>query len=331
VSALLNVHGLRTEFNTEDGVFAAVDGVSFELAAGEVLGIVGESGSGKSVTALSILGLIPNPPGRVTRGQIMFEGRDLLKLKERELRNIRGSDISMIFQEPMTSLNPVFTIGNQIVETIRHHENVSEKAARKRALELLELVGIQSPRERLDEYPHHLSGGMRQRVMIAIALSCRPKLLLADEPTTALDVRIQAQILDLLRRLQAEFGMAVILITHDLGVVAEFAQRAIVMYAGRIVEHASVEDLFERPLHPYTEGLLASLPVLDEDQQRLQAIPGVVPSPFELPPGCRFAPRCRYARSECNGAEPALLPAPYPGGHEVACIRHWDYDIAGSV
>ncbi|MCP5150423.1 MAG: ABC transporter ATP-binding protein [Ectothiorhodospiraceae bacterium] len=326
MSALLTVRDLRTEFRTEDGIFAAVDGVDFELAAGEVLGIVGESGSGKSVTALSILGLIPSPPGRVARGEILFEGRDLLKLREREMRAVRGADISMIFQEPMTSLNPVFTIGDQIVETIRFHESVSVAAARARAVELLELVGIPSPRERLSEYPHQLSGGMRQRVMIAIALSCQPKLLLADEPTTALDVTIQAQILDLLRRLQAELGMAVIIITHDLGVVAEFAQRAIVMYAGKVVEHATVEELFERPLHPYTEGLLASLPVLDEDQNRLQAIPGVVPSPFDLPPGCRFSPRCQYARPPCLAGEPALMRR---DGRDVACIRHQDYRLPG--
>jgi oligopeptide/dipeptide ABC transporter ATP-binding protein len=324
---LLRVRDLCTEFRTEDGVFAAVDGVDFELAAGEVLGIVGESGSGKSVTALSILGLIPSPPGRIARGEIVFEGVDLLGLREREMRAIRGADISMIFQEPMTSLNPVFTIGEQIIETIRHHESVSKRAASTRAVELLDLVGIPSPRARLSEYPHHLSGGMRQRVMIAIALSCRPKLLLADEPTTALDVTIQAQILELLRGLQAELGMAVILITHDLGVVAEFAQRAIVMYAGKVVEHASVEDLFDRPMHPYTEGLLASLPVLDEDRDRLQAIPGVVPSPFELPPGCRFGPRCLHARDACRAGEPPLLRR---DGRDVACIRHQDYRLDGA-
>ncbi|MGI9334272.1 MAG: ABC transporter ATP-binding protein [Gammaproteobacteria bacterium] len=328
MSTLLSVRDLCTEFRTEDGQFAAVDGVSFDLAAGEVLGIVGESGSGKSVTALSILGLIPSPPGRVTHGEIVFEGVDLLHLRERQMRAVRGADISMIFQEPMTSLNPVFTVGDQIVETIRHHENVGAAAARARAVELLELVGIPSPRERLSDYPHQLSGGMRQRVMIAIALSCRPKLLLADEPTTALDVTIQAQILDLLRRLQAELGMAVILITHDLGVVAEFAQRAIVMYCGRIVEQGSVQALFEQPLHPYTEGLLASLPVLDEDQDRLQAIPGVVPSPFGLPPGCRFAPRCRYAQEPCTVGEPGLVRQ---DDHDVACIRHQAYRLEESA
>ena len=326
MTALLEVRDLRTEFHTEDGRFAAVDGVGFELAAGEVLGIVGESGSGKSVTALSILGLIPNPPGRVVRGEILFEGKNLLRLKEREMRAIRGADISMIFQEPMTSLNPVFTIGDQIVETIRHHESISVRAAKARAVELLDLVGIPSPADRLSEYPHHLTGGMRQRVMIAIALSCRPKLLLADEPTTALDVTIQAQILELLRQLQAEFGMAVIVITHDLGVVAEFAQRAIVMYAGKVVEHGTVANLFESPMHPYTEGLLASLPVLDEDQDRLQAIPGVVPNPFSLPAGCRFEPRCRYARDACRAADPPLL---HRDGRDVACIRHQDYRIDG--
>jgi oligopeptide/dipeptide ABC transporter ATP-binding protein len=328
MTALLEVRGLRTEFRTEDGGFAAVDGVSFELAPGEVLGIVGESGSGKSVTALSILRLIPSPPGRITKGEILFEGKDLLSLSERQMRAIRGGDISMIFQEPMTSLNPVFNIGEQIIETIRHHESVSKRMALERAVELLDLVGIPSPRERLSEYPHQLSGGMRQRVMIAIALSCQPKLLLADEPTTALDVTIQAQILELLRSLQAELGMAVILITHDLGVIAEFAHRAIVMYAGKVVEHASVELLFERPMHPYTEGLLASLPVLDEDQGRLRAIPGIVPSPFGLPSGCRFGPRCRYVEDACRVADPALLNRE---GHDVACIRYRDPVAAGPV
>ncbi len=324
MAQLLKVSDLHTEFRTEDGVFAAVNGVDFSLDEGEALGIVGESGCGKSVTALSILGLIPSPPGRVVKGRIEFDGVDLLSLGEKQMRAIRGADISMIFQEPMTSLNPVFTIGNQIIETIRQHEGGSAGAARSRAVELLDLVGIPSPRERLDDYPHQLSGGMRQRVMIAIALSCRPRLLLADEPTTALDVTIQAQILDLLRRLQAELGMAVVLITHDLGVVAEFAQRAIVMYAGRVVEHATVEALFERPMHPYTEGLLASLPVLDQDQDRLLAIPGVVPSPFDLPVGCRFAPRCPHARAACNQAMPALRRI---DGRDVACIRHHDYRL----
>jgi oligopeptide/dipeptide ABC transporter ATP-binding protein len=322
-ATLLSVRGLRTEFQSEEGPFAAVEDVSFDLAPGEVLGIVGESGSGKSVTALSILRLIPTPPGRIAGGEIWFDGRDLLKVSERRMRAIRGAAISMIFQEPMTSLNPVFTVGDQIIETVRQHERVGPRAARLKALEMLDKVGIPSPAQRLDEYPHQLSGGMRQRVMIAMALSCNPRLLLADEPTTALDVTIQAQILELLRELQAELGMAVILITHDLGVVAEFVDRVIVMYAGRVAETAGVHAIFEDPLHPYTEGLLGSIPSLDDERERLQVIPGVVPSPFELPPGCRYAPRCPYARPQCDGGEPPLFEL--RPGHRAACIRHTGY------
>ena len=305
MAPLLSVRGLRTTFRTDEGEFAAIDDVSFDLAEGEVLGIVGESGSGKSVTALSLLRLIPSPPGRIAAGEVLFEGRDLLTLSERRMREIRGAAISMIFQEPMTSLNPVFTVGDQIVETIRYHERIGQQAATRRALDLLGEVGIPSPAQRLDEYPHQLSGGMRQRVMIAIALSCNPRLLLADEPTTALDVTIQAQILELLRSLQERFGMAVILITHDLGVVAEFVDRVLVMYAGRVVEQAGVHPTFEAPLHPYTEGLLGSIPSLDDERLRLQAIPGIVPSPFALPPGCRYAPRCPYAQARLRRAGPA--------------------------
>ncbi len=323
--ALLSVRNLRTEFSGDDGTFAAVEDVSFDLEAGEVIGIVGESGSGKSVTALSILGLIPDPPGRITAGSIRFDGQELLGLSERRMRRIRGADIAMIFQEPMTSLNPVFTIGDQIVETIRFHEGIGRKAARDRAVEMLDRVGIALPAQRLDEYPHQLSGGMRQRAMIAIALSCNPRLLLADEPTTALDVTIQAQILDLLRELQEEFHMAVVLITHDLGVVAQHVDRVMVMYAGRVVEEASVMDAFARPTHPYTQGLLRSIPSLDEERERLDAIPGMVPSPFALPPGCRFAPRCAHAQDACTSVHPPLIDA--GEAHRAACIRLVDYDL----
>jgi oligopeptide/dipeptide ABC transporter ATP-binding protein len=322
---LLAVRHLRTEFSGEDGRFAAVEDLSFTLDEGEVIGIVGESGSGKSVTALSILRLIPEPPGRITEGEILFDGQDLLKIPERRMRRIRGAEISMIFQEPMTSLNPVFTIGDQIIETIRFHERLNRRVARERAIEILDRVGIASPAQRLDDYPHQLSGGMRQRAMIAIALSCNPRLLLADEPTTALDVTIQAQILDLLRELQQTFKMAVVLITHDLGVVAQHVDRVLVMYAGRVVEAAAVEDLFAGAKHPYTEGLLRSIPSLENERERLDAIPGTVPSPFALPRGCRFAPRCPYARDACMHVDPPLLEAGL--GHGAACIRLIDYRI----
>jgi oligopeptide/dipeptide ABC transporter ATP-binding protein len=329
VPPLLSVRGLRTTFRAEDGEFAAVEDVSFDLAEGEVLGIVGESGSGKSVTALSILRLIPNPPGRIARGAVLLEGQDMLKLPERRMREIRGAEIAMIFQEPMTSLNPVLTVGEQIVETIRYHERIGPQAATRRALDLLDQVGIPSPAQRLAEYPHQLSGGMRQRVMIAIALSCNPRLLLADEPTTALDVTIQAQILELLRSLQEQFGMAVILITHDLGVVAEFVDRVIVMYAGRVVESAGVHPTFEQPLHPYTEGLLGSIPSLDDERERLQVIPGVVPSPLALPPGCRYSPRCPYARDACAAQDPPLIRL--RPNHLAACIRHTGYRVPAAA
>ena len=320
---LLSVRGLKVEFGTDQGPARAVDDLSFDLDAGEVLGIVGESGSGKSVTALSIMGLLPVPPGRVTGGEILFEGADLLRKPPNEMRKIRGGAISMIFQEPMTSLNPVFTIGDQLTEAVRWHEGVSREAARDRAIEMLNKVGIPSAKRRLEDYPHQLSGGMRQRVMIAMALSCNPKLLLADEPTTALDVTIQAQILDLLRHLQEEFKMAVIIITHNLGVVAEFADRVLVMYAGRTAEQASVENVFDRPAHPYTEGLIASIPDLDADVHRLTAIPGTLPNPQSLPPGCRFQPRCGYARDACATGLPPLVGV--EAAHYAACIRHTDY------
>jgi peptide/nickel transport system ATP-binding protein/oligopeptide transport system ATP-binding protein len=318
-SPLLSVRNLRTVFGTAQGEVTAVDDVSFDVAPGEVLGIVGESGSGKSVTALSILGLLPQPPGRVAAGEILFEGRDLLKIPRSELRKLRGSAIGMIFQEPMTSLNPVFTIGDQITETIRVHERIGAAAARARGIEMLAKVGIPSPDRRIDDYPHQLSGGMRQRVMIAMALSCSPKLLLADEPTTALDVTIQAQILDLLRDLRREFGMAIVIITHNMGVIAEFADRVAVMYAGRIAEEGPIERIFDAPTHPYTAGLLASTPDMLSDAPRMRTIPGTLPSLYELPPGCRFAPRCARRIEGCDSGRPAMLRlAP---GHSAACIR----------
>jgi peptide/nickel transport system ATP-binding protein/oligopeptide transport system ATP-binding protein len=323
--ALLSVRNLTIAFDTEQGPVAAVENLSFDIRAGQVLGLVGESGCGKSVTALSIMGLLPNPPGRVSGGEILFQGADLLKKSRREMRRTRGKLISMIFQEPLTSLNPVFTIGDQLVETVKWHESMGTAAARRRAVEMLDKVGIPSPAARLDDYPHQLSGGMRQRVMIAMALACTPALLVADEPTTALDVTIQAQILDLLGALQQEFKMAVILITHDLGVVAQFVDKVAVMYAGRLVETGSVTDVFERPTHPYTEGLLASIPSLDTEQDRLVSIPGTVPSPHAHPRGCRFGPRCRHVRPQCDEAEPPLIGC--GEAHAVACIRPAGYRV----
>jgi oligopeptide/dipeptide ABC transporter ATP-binding protein len=317
---LLEVKGLRTEFRSGGSSFAAVDGISFSLAPGETLGIVGESGCGKSVTSLSIMRLVPNPPGRITAGEIRLEGRNLLDLPESAMRAVRGDDIAMIFQEPMTSLNPVQTVGDQIIEAVQLHRSLSAAAARARALEMLQLVKIPSPETRLDEYPHQLSGGMRQRVMIAMALACDPKLLIADEPTTALDVTIQAQILDLLRDLRERTGAAIMLITHDLGVVAELAHRVIVMYAGRIVEEAPVGLLFADPQHPYTLGLLGSIPRLGSDgDERLTAIEGVVPNPYALPPGCRFSPRCPLADEKCRSEQPALREI--VPGHRAACWK----------
>ncbi|PZN06662.1 MAG: dipeptide ABC transporter ATP-binding protein DppD, partial [Bacillota bacterium] len=273
---------------------------------GETLAVVGESGCGKSVTALSIMRLIPSPPGRIEAGEILFEGRDLLRLPEEEMRHIRGNEISMIFQEPMTSLNPVFTVGDQIAEVFMLHRGMGRREALEQAVEMLRHVGIPAPERRVREYPHQMSGGMRQRVMIAMALACHPKLLIADEPTTALDVTIQAQILDLMRRLKEELGMAILLITHDLGVVAEMAERVVVMYAGRVVEEGDVYSVFRNPVHPYTEGLLRSIPRLDEDRERLPAIEGTVPSPGQMPRGCPFHPRCPYATDTCREVEPRL-------------------------
>jgi len=315
---LLRVRDLQTHFFGDAGVVRAVDGVSFDVHAGQTLAVVGESGSGKSVTALSILRLVPQPPGRIVGGSIVFRGRNLLEASEREMRGIRGKEISMIFQEPMTSLNPVFTCGEQIIETLVLHEHISRQAARLRAIEMLELVGIPLPAQRIDEYPHQMSGGMRQRVMIAMALACHPSVLIADEPTTALDVTIQAQILELLRRLQRDMGMAVILITHDLGVVAETADHVAVMYAGRVVEYCDVRSAFRKPLHPYTAGLQASLPRLGAVQDRLRVIPGTVPNPAKFPIGCRFHPRCPVAQNRCLEA-PDLLEI--EAGHLSRCLR----------
>jgi peptide/nickel transport system ATP-binding protein len=290
---------LKTYFYTDTAVIRAVDGVSFEVNAGETLAVVGESGSGKSVTALSILKIVQQPPGRIVGGRILFKGRDLVPLTNEQMRAIRGKEISMIFQEPMTALNPVYTCGEQIIETLVLHEKLDRKSARIRAIQMLERVGIPAAGQRVDEYPHQMSGGMRQRVMIAMALACHPAILIADEPTTALDVTIQAQILELLKELQREMGMAVILITHDLGVVAETAHRVAVMYGGQVVEYAEVRTAFRTPLHPYTAGLQASLPKLGEVVDRLRVIPGVVPNPARFPQGCRFHPRCPVMIEKC--------------------------------
>jgi oligopeptide/dipeptide ABC transporter ATP-binding protein len=315
---LLSVEGLKVAFGPPGREQVAVDGVGFTLEPGEVIGIVGESGSGKTLTALSILKLVPSPPGRIAAGRIVFRGQDLVPLGERAMNEIRGRDIAMIFQEPMTALNPVFTIGEQIAETLRIHEGIGRAAARSRAHELLAHVGISNPAQRLDQYPHELSGGMRQRVMIAMALACKPQLLIADEPTTALDVTIQAQILALLRDLQRELGMAVVLITHDLGVIAQVVDRVAVMYAGRIVEEGPVTAVFERPSHPYTRLLLESIPSLDHEQERLPSIPGMVPGLSQLPPGCRFHPRCPLARPACAERAPPAIEVEQ--GHRAACI-----------
>ena len=324
MTALLEVEDLGTWFYTRQGIVKAVDGVDFQVASGETLAIVGESGCGKSMTALSLMRLIPDPPGRIVSGAVRLAGRDLLKLSEDEMRGVRGNEISMIFQEPMTSLNPVMTIGKQISEALILHRDMDRKQAMKRAIEMLELVRIPEPAQRAKEYPHQLSGGMRQRAMIAMALACNPKVLIADEPTTALDVTIQAQILELIVELQREFSAAVLLITHDLGVVAETAHRVIVMYAGRKVEEASVGELFARPLHPYTVGLMNSIPRLDlmrgqtdRSNERLQEIPGIVPPLFDLPSGCAFAPRCSRADDKCRSERP-VYEEKQPG-HWAAC------------
>lgn len=313
---LLEVINLNAKFKTDDGVFTAVNGVNIKVFKGESIGIVGESGCGKSVTALSVMRLLKTPPAVVT-GEIYFEGKNLLNLPASEMRSIRGNEIAMIFQEPMTSLNPVYTCGRQISEAIMLHQRVGKNEAREKAIEMLKLVGISIPEKRVDEYPHQLSGGMRQRVMIAMALSCHPKLLIADEPTTALDVTIQAQILELIKKLRKELGMALILITHDLGVVAEMTERVIVMYAGDVVEESDVVSIFKNPLHPYTKGLLASIPKLKEKKDKLSVIEGVVPSPHEMPKGCRFSPRCRECMPKCIEKEPPLIKE--ENDHFVRC------------
>ncbi len=316
--ALLDVRDLQTVFDTSDGVARAVDGVSFAVEPGETVGVVGESGCGKSVTALSIMRLIPSPPGRIEAGAIEFDGESLLDLPEEGMRRIRGNDIAMIFQEPMTSLNPVLTVGFQIAEAVRLHRGLSKSEAITEAVRMLELVEIPEPAARAASYPHQLSGGMRQRVMIAMALSCDPRLLIADEPTTALDVTIEAQILELLSSLRSRTGMSLLLITHDLGVVAEQASRVVVMYAGRVVEEGPVDDVFKEPLHPYTRGLLNSLPRMGEERRELDPIPGIVPQLTELPSGCRFRDRCPVAVSECERVDPQLETC--GPGRTVACL-----------
>jgi oligopeptide/dipeptide ABC transporter ATP-binding protein len=324
---LLEVNNLKTYFYTDEGVVKSVDGVTFHIQKGETLAVVGESGSGKSVTSLSIMRLIPSPPGKIVDGSVIFRGRDgspkdITKVNESDMRKIRGNEISMIFQEPMTSLNPVYTVGDQIAEAVVLHQGKSKKEAMEVAVTMLELVGIPEPRRRVTNYPHQMSGGMRQRVMIAMALSCNPALLIADEPTTALDVTIQAQILDLMRKLQREIGMSILFITHNLGVVAEMADRVVVMYGGRVVEEGDVVEIFKTPKHPYTMGLLHSIPRVDHavaDQKRLEAIPGNVPNPLFLPQGCAFHPRCKYAIDACKEAVPALEDT--GGGHMSRCIR----------
>ncbi|AND87025.1 MULTISPECIES: ABC transporter ATP-binding protein [Bradyrhizobium] len=320
MAPLLEIKGLKTHFSTDDGILQAVDGVDISINRGETLCVVGESGCGKTVTAMSILKLIAMPPGRIAAGQIIFEGRDLVPLTSNQLDEIRAKEIGFIFQEPMTSLNPVLTVGEQIAESLRRHEAVTKKQALERTIEMLKLVQIPNAEGRVHNYPHQFSGGMRQRVMIAMALACKPKLIIADEPTTALDVTIQAQILDLLQDMKERFGMAVMLITHAMGVVAETAQRVVVMYAGKVVEEASVDDLFADPRHPYTQGLIRSIPRIDLDSEhktRLEAIGGSVPILINPPVGCRFAPRCKFAMNVCTEKEPLLREV--SPGHRMAC------------
>jgi oligopeptide/dipeptide ABC transporter ATP-binding protein len=323
---LLDVRNLKTYFYTEDGVVKAVDGVDFYVKPGEVLGLVGESGCGKSVTSLSIMRLI-SAPGKIVEGQIFFEGKDLVQASEDEMIQVRGNRVSMIFQQPQTALNPVFKVGDQIAEVLSIHQGMSKEAGLARAIELLQMVGIPEPERRAEAYPHELSGGMAQRVMIAMGLACVPNLLIADEPTTALDVTIQAQILDLMRNLRENIGTAIILITHDLGVVSEMCERVAVMYAGQIVEQADVQTIFARPLHPYTQGLIGSIPVLGKLKDRLEVIPGSVPNLVNLPPGCRFAPRCRareqYQLAVCTAQSPELMQVD-SNGHKVRCWLYQD-------
>lgn len=317
---ILEVKQLNTSFFTDDGIIPAVDNISFHIDEGEILGVVGESGCGKSVTSLSIMGLVPNPPGKIVGGEIILNGEDLTKVTEKRMRQIRGNDVAMIFQEPMTSLNPVYTIGNQLVEAIRLHQKIDKKKAREKAIEIMKLVGLPRSEELLNEYPHQLSGGMRQRVMIAMAMICEPKLLIADEPTTALDVTIQAQILKLMRNLNKDFQTAIMLITHDLGVVAEVCKRVIVMYAGKIVEQGDVHSIFKNPKHPYTIGLIKSVPDVKQKVDKLYSIPGNVPRPGSIKTGCAFADRCEAALDRCRTDTPPLVDI---GGEQmVRCFLH---------
>ena len=317
--SLLEVKNLEASIKTKTGAIHAIADISFSMEKGEILGVVGESGCGKSMTALSILRLLPTPPIEISGGQILYDGQDLLKMNKSSIRSIRGNRISMIFQEPMTSLNPVYTVGNQIMEAIHFHRKVSRKVCWEQAVKMLKMVGIPAPEQRMKDDPHQLSGGMRQRVMIAMALSCQPELLIADEPTTALDVTIQAQILDELKRLQKQTGTAIMLITHDLGVVADMAQKVLVMYAGKVVEYADTIDIFSRPLHPYTEGLLKSIPRLNQSVEKLHVIDGMVPSLSQMPKGCRFCPRCEYATKYCQEYEPPMLVF---DNRKVRCWRY---------
>ena len=317
---VLEVKNLTTSFFTDEGTIPAVDNVSFHINKGEILGVVGESGCGKSVTSLSIMGLVPNPPGKIVSGEILLNGEDLTKLPKKRMRQIRGNDVAMIFQEPMTSLNPVYTIGNQLVEAVRLHQKMDKKQARNRAIEIMKLVGLPRAEELIDEYPHQLSGGMRQRVMIAMAMVCEPKLLIADEPTTALDVTIQAQILRLMKKLNENYQTAIMLITHDLGVVAEVCKRVIVMYAGKIVEEGDVESIYENPKHPYTIGLIKSVPDVNQKIDKLYSIPGNVPKPGSIKQGCAFAARCEFAMNRCFSENPPLLNSGQ--GQSVRCFLH---------
>ena len=328
-STVLNVEGLAVEFGPNGSAVEVLDDVSFPVGRGQIVGLVGESGSGKTVTSLSIMQLLPSPPGQITSGRIMWRDEDILGMSFEELRQIRGNDIAMVFQDPMTSLDPAFTVGSQIIEAILLHEDVTRIAARDRAVEMLDLVGIPAARQRISDYPHQLSGGMRQRVVIAMALACRPRLLIADEPTTALDVTIQAQILDLFRSLQEELDFSVVFVTHDLGVVADVCQQVVVMYAGQVVEEASVDELFSRPAHPYTEGLLKAMPQVGRRDERLTVIPGTVPAMNALPPGCRFSARCPYATDKCRSDPIPLVTL--RSGRRVRCIRHDELNLEGSV
>lgn len=319
MTALLELKNLKTHFKRKKVTIPAVDGVDLKIHKGETVALVGESGSGKSITSLSIMRLIPSPPGEIVDGEILFNGQDLARLSDNDMCKIRGNDISMIFQEPMTSLNPVLTIGEQIIEVLMYHQKMTKSAARQKAIEMLEMVGFSRAKALIDDYPHRLSGGMRQRVMIAIAMSCNPKLLIADEPTTALDVTIQAQILDLMKELSKKYDTSILLITHDLGVVSEVADRVVVMYCGQVVEEASVDDLFEEPMHPYTIGLMGSIPSLDGDLDRLYSIEGTVPPPEHFPTGCRFSPRCPHVFDRCRNEAPALRKI---GSRSVRCFLH---------